>query len=244
MGASIALCSLLGCAQTTIRAEEETARTNLPPPGIVLVYPFGVNLNEVVENQAIFQKVIDASQGTTQTERSEQIAHAVADRMADELVARITDMGLPAQRATRDIYIPPNALAITGHFIDVNEGNRLRRLVIGFGAGQSTVDTQVRVLERSTGVWHTVLEFTTHADSGAMPGAAVTMGAGAAAQGGATIGLAAANVAASGVKGYRSQVDRMAVRSADRAAQYLSEFFVREEWISPDKVQKPLLPGG
>ena len=76
-----------------------------------------------------------------------------------------------------------------------------------------------------------------------MPGAAVTMGAGAAAQGGATAGMAAANVAAGGVKGYRSQVDAMAGRSADRAAQYLSEFFAREGWIPPDKFQKPL-PGG
>ncbi len=241
--AAVAVTALVGCAQTTLQVDQETMRTSLPPPGIVLVYTFGVNLNEVTENQAIFQQAIDAQQGTTQTERSERIAHQVADRMANGLVTRINEMGLPAQRATRDMYVPPSVLVITGHFIDVNEGNRLQRLVIGLGAGQSTVDTQVKVLERSSGSYRTVLEFTTHADSGAMPGAAVTMGAGAAAQGGATAGMAAANVAAGGVKGYRSQVDAMAGRSADRAAQYLSEFFAREGWIPPDKVQKPL-PGG
>ena len=105
--AAVAVTALVGCAQTTLQVDQETMRTSLPPPGIVLVYTFGVNLNEVTENQAIFQQAIDAQQGTTQTERSERIAHQVADRMANGLVTRINEMGLPAQRATRDMYVPP-----------------------------------------------------------------------------------------------------------------------------------------
>ena len=53
--------------------------------------------------------------------------------------------------------------------------------------------------------------------------------------------MAAANVAATGFKGYRTQVDVMAKRTADRASDYLSRFFARQGWISPDKVTKPLL---
>ncbi len=48
-----------------------------------------------------------------------------------------------------------------------------------------------------------------------MPGAAVTMGAGAAAQGTVTASMAAANAAATGIKGYRSQLDAMAKRTTD-----------------------------
>jgi hypothetical protein len=108
---------------------------------------------------------------------------------------------------------------ITGRFVDIDEGNRAARFVIGLGAGQSKVDAQVQVLAPSGGGFRTVLEFNTHADSGEMPGAAVTIGAGAAAQGGVTAGMAAANVAAGGVKGYRSGVESMAGRSADRSAE-------------------------
>jgi uncharacterized protein DUF4410 len=39
--------------------------------------------------------------------------------------------------------VPPDAVIVTGEFIDIDEGNRLRRLVIGFGTGQSKRDTQI-----------------------------------------------------------------------------------------------------
>jgi hypothetical protein len=56
-----------------------------------------------------------------------------------------------------------------------------------------------------------------------------------------TAGMAAANVAVSGVKGYRSQADFMAGRTADHAADYLSQYFGLQGWIPPDKVKTPLL---
>jgi hypothetical protein len=46
------------------------------------------------------------------------------------------------------------------------EGNRLRRTVIGFGAGASTLDTSVEVDQLISDSRHLVLDFTTHADSG------------------------------------------------------------------------------
>lgn len=70
-----------------------------------------------------------------------------------------------------------------------------------------------------------------------MPGAAVTGGAGAAASGGMTAGVAAANMAVSGVKGYRSQVEQMTARSADQAAAYLSQYFAQQGWIPQEKVK-------
>jgi hypothetical protein len=70
-----------------------------------------------------------------------------------------------------------------------------------------------------------------------MPGAAVTMGA-AAAQGGATAGMAAANVTVGGVRAYRAAIEQMAAHSGEQAAAYLSEYFGRQSWISPDQVKK------
>ena len=235
----LSLATLAGCAQTTVQPVQETFSTNLPPPAVVLVYQFSANLNEVTANQGLFQKAIDAAESTSQDAQSADIAHQVADRLADEMVQRINSLGLPAQRATPETIVPANALVITGHFVDIDEGNRLRRLVIGFGAGASKVDTQVQVMTPASSGYRTLLEFNTHADSGEMPGAAVTMGAGAAAQGAVTGGMAAANVAIGGVNAYRSEVERMAGKTADKAAQFLSQFFGRQGWISPDNVQAP-----
>ncbi len=241
---SVVICGLVfgvaGCARTTMKQQYETSSTGAPPPGIVLVYKFGVNLEEVTQNQALFQKVVDAAESTTRDQRTAEIAQQVAERMADELVRQINELRLPAQRATTDTHVPPDALVITGHFIDIDEGNRLRRLVIGFGAGKSKVDTQVQLLAESATGYRTLMEFEVHADSGRMPGAAVTMGAGAAAQGAATAGMVAANVAVGGAKALRSRAYALAGRSADRIAERLSAYFADQGWISPDKVKKPM----
>jgi hypothetical protein len=98
------------------------------------------------------------------------------------------------------------------------------------------VDAQVEVYAPSSRGLRKLLEFNTHADSGRMPGAAVTGGVGAAASGGMTAGAAAANVGTSAVKGYRAQVDQMAGRSADQAVAYLAGFFARQGWIPQEKV--------
>jgi hypothetical protein len=233
--------ALAGCAQTTVQPEQETAMANLPAPLVVLVHKFGVNLNEVTETQGLYGRAIDAIERETMTQETKQLAQDVSNSLADELVKQINSMGLPAQRAGQDADVPPNALVITGYFVDIDAGNKARQLVIGFGAGQAHIDAQVQVLSPSEGGYRTLLEFKTHADSGEMPGAAVTMGAGAAAQGGLTAGMAAANVAVGGVKAYRTAMGAMAGRTADKAAAYLSKFFASQGWISPNQVKQPLL---
>jgi hypothetical protein len=239
--ATIAAIALVGCAATTVQVEGENA-AQLPRPSVVLVHRFAVNASEVTENQGFFQQTIDSAEGETASEKSAQIARDVSESLADALVQQINSLGIPARRAGAGESGPDDAVVISGYFIDVNQGNRAQRLVIGLGAGQATVDTQVYVRQHTRKGWRPVVDFTTHADSGAMPGAAITMGAGAAAQGGATAGMAAANVGMSGVKAYRSSVDQMAGRSADRAADTLSQVFAQQGWISPDRVRQPLLP--
>jgi hypothetical protein len=83
-----------------------------------------------------------------------------------------------------------------------------------------------------------LLEFGTHSGSGIMPGAATTVGAGAAVAGGVTAGAAVRTVVMSGVKAHRSEVARLSGESADQAVRYLSEFFVRQGWLRPDQVKK------
>ncbi len=232
----VGLVSLLaaGCAKTTVQPLSE-AYAIRPRPRVVLVYKFAVNPRDVTENQSLFQRGVNAVGSTTEDERTAEIGRQVAERLAEDLVAKINDLGLPAQLATPGIRVPPDAVVIVGNFVDIDEGNRLRRVVIGFGAGGSNVDTQVRVLAPSGTGYQLLLEFSTHADSGNMPGAAATLGAGAAAQGAVTGGMAAANAAAGGVKVYRSEIEQLASRSADKMAEHLAEFFARQFWILPDK---------
>jgi hypothetical protein len=58
----------------------------------------------------------------------------------------------------------------------------------------------------------------------------------AAAQGGVTAGVAAANVGIGAVKSYLSSMGQMTTHSAEQAMAYLSELFFKQGWIDPDKV--------
>ena len=129
----------------------------------------------------------------------------------------------------------PNDLVVNGEFIDINEGNRLRRIVIGFGSGESAVDTQIHVYEGAQA--RRLADFTTHSDSGHAPGTAVTMTAGAVATGGVGAAAVAGEAAVSGIRAHRSATAQMAGRSADQAAAYLSELFAKEGWIAADKAK-------
>jgi hypothetical protein len=228
----VAVAFLAGCAQTLVQPQSQTTM-RLPKPGRVLVYDFAVTPDEVHVDQGVLHQVADAASGTTISARDAALAHQVADRFADELVGRIQALGMPAMRAPRATRTTPGDLKIVGAFLDVDQGNRLQRLVIGFGVGGSQVDTETEVLQVADTGLRKVAQFSTHADSGEMPGAAVTMGAGAAASGGVTAAVAAANIAVSGVKGYRSDAERMAGRSADKAAAYLGQLFAQQGWIAP-----------
>ena len=232
--------SMGGCAQTVVKPkyEQRTAGPVLRPSR-VFVYDFSITAAEVSENQGFFKGLYNSVlSDTTENERELAIGRDVQNRMSEDLVAGIRDLGLPAQRATKGTPLPPDAIAVTGLFLNVDEGNRLRRTVIGFGAGGSQVNTQVQVYAPSSSGLSRLLEFNTHADSGKMPGAAVTGGVGAAASGGMTAGAAAANAGVSAVKGYRSQVEQMTSRSADQAVAYLSQYFAKQGWIPQEKVQQ------
>lgn len=230
--------SVGGCAKTVVQPKyEQPTAAPAVRPSQVLVYDFAISAADVSENQGFFAAVRNSLSDTTEHERGMTIAREVQERMSEELVAKIRDLGLPAQRAARGAVLPTEAVAVSGLFLNVDEGNKLQRTVVGFGAGQSKVDAQVEVYAPSSGGPTKLLEFKTHADSGAMPGAAVTGAAGAAASGGMTAGAAAANMAVSGVKGYRSQVEEMTARSADQAVAYLSQYFAKQGWIPQEKVK-------
>ena len=221
------------CGQTGIRKASLTSETNLPRPSRIVVYDFAVSEQEIKEYQGIMRQ-----QPTVKdpAERERLLAKEVKDALAEELVGHLKSLGFVVERVARGTRATANDLVVDGQFMAVDEGNPLHRLVVGFGTGSSAVQTQVQVYQAPEG--RKLLEFTTQSDSGKLPGVAPTLGAGAAAQGGVTAGMAVANATVSGVKTYNSDVARMAAASGDQVARYLSEFFAKQGWIRPDQVRK------
>ncbi len=243
--ALLGVVALAGCAKTVVDSHYESAKWNLQKPSQIYVYDFAATRDQVHENAGLLQGTINEFHGQTTYQHQGEIIGEVRTVAADELVEGIQNLGLPAQRVSSSTLLPKGALGITGQFLDVDEGNKGARLVVGFGKGQSRVDVRIQLYEygldqSSTEIETTptkLLEFDTHADSGSMPGAIVTGPAGAAAAGGLTVGVAAANVGMGAIKGYRSAMGQMTSRSIEQAVDFLSEYFGRHGWIRPGKVK-------
>ena len=242
--ALLGMVVMAGCAKTVVDSQYESAKWNLMKPSQIFVYDFAVTREQVHENAGFLQGTINDFSDQTTYQHEGEIIGEVRTVAADELVEGIQNLGLPAQRVSSSTLLPKGALGITGQFLDVDEGNKGARLVIGFGKGQSKVDLRIQLygygLDQYRSEPETVptklLEFDTHADSGSMPGAIVTGPAGAAAAGGLTVGVAAANIGIGALKSYRSAMGQMTSRSVEQAVNFLSEYFFRHGWIRPGKV--------
>lgn len=221
-----------GCAKTNVRSTGAVTYTGLPAPDRVLITSFAVSPADIKENASLFARIGRSIENTDQTVEELQLGRDVADALAAELTVKIADMGLNPVRAQASTPLTTGSIMIAGHFINVDEGNRLRRNVIGLGMGQSSLDCVVSVLVPVSTGQQEIITFDAHTDSGKMPGVAVLGPAGASA--GANTGtVVASNVGINGVKSYRSAAVQQAESMAEKIATTLATYFARQGWISP-----------
>jgi hypothetical protein len=227
-----------GCAGASFRPGVNSQPVSDGRPSTIYVYPLAVSAADVTLNQGFFQKTYrnfsDSNQDQTQLDLGQQTANA----MADAMVQRLEALGFVANKVARGSQVSgDNVLVVDGSFTDINEGNRLRRMVIGLGTGQSSVDANVELYQLANGSNQQIMNFTTHADSGKMPGAALTAPAGAAAGGAAAAASLGANLAAGAGKTYTSAMSVMAQRSAKQAIAYMSQYFANQRWVPQTMVE-------
>lgn len=136
-----ALLFVAGCASTKVVDREQLVTGFLPRPATIWVYNFAATADEVPANSALAgEKDLDT---TPQT--AEEIAEGMklGNEMATELVAKINAMGMPAQMASLSTKPQINDIVIRGYLLSVKEGSGVMRVVVGFGAGKSSLATMV-----------------------------------------------------------------------------------------------------
>lgn len=226
---SLLLLTLAACGPSRVHVTQETDAVGLPKPDVIYVYDFAVVPSDVQLDQGgPLRRIAGRFTGSDQEDPDAQavaVGRQVADKLSEALVAKITGMGLAAQRMPRGEMPSEGAVAVAGQFVSVDEGSQLRRMAIGFHQGQSSVTAAVQ-LYHVTGRHDAaqLLDFTASSASPPTPGAVVTMGAGAAVQ---------ATAAASGVKELTSTVEADAGRLADSVARNLQTFFAKQGWTAP-----------
>lgn len=172
------ICGMIGLAgsagaSVTQQAQQTPASNDHPTKEVV--HPFAVDPDEVSLNSGFIQRAYRNVTATNQDETQAEIADDLSQTVCLQFAAELTDKGYNAVCLPRGTTpAGGNVIIVDGEFNNVSEGNRVSRRVIGFSVGASTLDTDVYVIQRANGMTKQLMQFSTHADSGHMPGIAVT----------------------------------------------------------------------
>ncbi len=224
---------LIGCAGAKIADQTQAAPLSNTRPTTIAVYPFTVDPSIVSLNSGIGAKIYRSVSDENVEAKQLKLAVEVAESMCQQVASDLRNKGYTATCWKRGTPIyGDNVMLLDGQFTTLSEGNRLRRMVIGLGAGATVLDTNVQVSQRRAEASRQVLAFTTHADSGKMPGAGITGPAGAAAGGAAAAASLGANVAAAGVKTHTSSFDYLTDKTSEEIVDSLNQYYSQQGWKS------------
>ena len=235
-GLALALTGMAGCARVSTQGGQ-TSTERLPRPQLILVHDYQVSPDEVQLDSALRSRLQRAVKGTPEAEDQLRVEQQVSRALTTTLVAEIRKLGIQAEPAAMASPGAGPTLSIEGQMLSIDEGNKTKRVVIGFGSGASEVRTLTQVYEVTSGDGRRLVEdFYTTTKSSRKPGVGPMAGMGEAA---AVAGSRAGAAGGLGVATELSQtVDADVKHSAKQIAKDLAKLFVQQGWITQEQADK------
>jgi hypothetical protein len=147
-------------------------------PRMVYIKDFQLDNQDFQPNQGVTNRipVVSRLENRRQGDPASQAA-TIVNNMSQALVDEFNSSNFPAQRiGSDDSSLTDSGWLVQGVFTEVDEGDRLKRAVIGFGQGSTQMTVQIGVSDlASANPKAAFIVFGTVKDPGKMPGAIVTM---------------------------------------------------------------------
>jgi Domain of unknown function (DUF4410) len=221
---------LATCAPAKVDSVSRYQGALLARPDIVVVTDFIATSDDVKLDSGLGARLRNAVSGTDDTARQSADDRQVTATLSRTLVAEIRKLGLAAMQANDSAAVTGNKVIVGGQILMIDEGNRTRRNIIGLGAGRSAVSARADLYYGTSASGARLIEsFTADAESGRKPGAAETMGVGAAT---GRVAESAAVGVGTGVA-MSGDVDADTEHMAKAIAEHLKQFFIDQGWIPP-----------
>jgi uncharacterized protein DUF4410 len=141
---------LAGCATVKVTGQRALGAVPTAPPSVIYVSDFtfsaeGVSaergilpislVNEAAsESSIVFSRIFGVQINRGVRERE------LANLMATSLIEDLRNLGVTAYRFGPRDQLPAGSWLVQGTFVQVDEGNRLERALIGFGQGATELD--------------------------------------------------------------------------------------------------------
>ena len=206
----LCLAAGFGCASSdVVGAGGDAERPGVLRPERVLVFDFAASPDDVALNRAIPARIARRVAGD-ETEAKRAVGRQAALILANRLVDGLWSYGIPAEPADDATPLHTDDLVLTGQFVTLDEGNRIARSVIGFGAGGTEVRAQVQLYQVRGEKAQLLTGFQTIARSSHLPSVAGGTG---------------------------DSVEADARRAADAILTEILRFFIGQDWLPPDALQ-------
>ena len=176
-GAVVALLAACGGAKVT---STNAVAASAGAPMIVYVSDFDLDASAVQQSGpgSLINRVRPGIIGSGPlgiARTPEQQARDLVDLMANSIVDDLRKDGIAAERLAPSLPLPATGWLVRGVFLQVDAGNRLRRAAIGFGAGATNLQVASTIDQLGAGAPQPLYTVDTNAQSGKLPGAAVTL---------------------------------------------------------------------
>ncbi len=173
---------LFGCGTAKVTQQSDIGTVPTGRPAVVYVADFDLDVGQIQSSGIMSALPVRPLSGGILPrpfgllpQDKETTARNLVDLMANSLVKDLKANGFEAQRISSADALPRQGWLVRGIFTQVDEGNRLRRAIIGFGAGKTDLTVATTLDDLSQGVPQPFYQVDTSAQSGKMPGAIVTM---------------------------------------------------------------------
>ena len=128
-------------ASTKITDQDEIVSGEVPKPAHIWVYDFFATASDIPAESALAGQL--SVNDPPQTDAQISAGRKLGADIGSELIKQFQAMGLQAGRATTETEMQINDVVIQGYLVSEVGGSQKKRVMIGFGAGESELKAVV-----------------------------------------------------------------------------------------------------
>jgi hypothetical protein len=136
----LGLVVLAGCASTEVEDHQPYQGAKLARPDRIIVHDFTSDPANVPPDSPFATRLAGAVRPTPE---QEDLGRKLGAQIAEDLVADLEGMGLPAVRAEGQAAPQIDDIVLRGYFVSIEEGSTGKRLLVGFGSGEAEMRAAV-----------------------------------------------------------------------------------------------------
>lgn len=174
---SLLVALSIGCASVETTRIERLAPKSVPPPNRILVYDVAMTLDDVPADSSMRAHV--EARDEKPSEEDLELGRELGSQIAKKIVEELAALGLAAKRAQGfGAEERLDDVVVRSEFVEIEQGSRTMRVLIGFGAGSNDLATHFEVYQVTSSGRTPFGSAQIEAEGGHMPGMLLSMGIG------------------------------------------------------------------